>query len=372
MSPPAPRHVLMTADTIGGVWTFAMELCAELDSRGVAVTLVTMGRLPDADQRAEAISVRGISLVATEFRLEWMADCQPDVIASGEYLLALAERLKPDLVHANTYYHAGLPFDAPVLLTAHSCVASWWRACKGAALPPEHVQYARWIASGIARAGMVVAPTQAYLDEFQKLHGSAKSARVIWNGRSRPQHRSLDKENFVLAAGRVWDEAKNIQTLCLAAQNSDLQIVVCGDEQSPDGRDSRFEGVTLLGRLANHELADWMARARIFAAPARYEPFGLSILEAARSGCALVLGDIASLRELWDGAAVFVNPNDVAGWSRTLSALTAEPERAAQAGANARDRAMHYSALRMADSYCDAYATLVPGAVRAPSGRVAA
>ncbi len=31
--------------------------------------------------------------------------------------------------------------------------------------------------------------------------------------------------------------------------------------------------------------------------PARYEPFGLSVLEAALSGCALVLGDIPSLRE---------------------------------------------------------------------------
>ena len=52
-----------------------------------------------------------------------------------------------------------------------------------------------------------------------------------------------------------------------------------------------------------------MGRAAIYALPARYEPFGLSILEAALSGCALVIGDIPSLREIWADAALFV-PSD--------------------------------------------------------------
>ncbi len=63
-----------------------------------------------------------------------------------------------------------------------------------------------------------------------------------------------------------------------------------------------------LGLLAPAELADGM-RARIHLCVAGlYEPFGLSVLEAALSGCALVLGDIPSLRENWDGAADFAEP----------------------------------------------------------------
>ncbi len=54
-----------------------------------------------------------------------------------------------------------------------------------------------------------------------------------------------------------------------------------------------------VGRLGPEEMREQYARAAIFAHPARYEPFGLSVLEAALSGCALVLGDISSLRELW-------------------------------------------------------------------------
>jgi glycogen synthase len=56
--------------------------------------------------------------------------------------------------------------------------------------------------------------------------------------------------------------------------------------------------------------ADWYARASIYALPARYEPFGLSALEAALSGCALILGDIPSLREVWLEAAPYVSPDD--------------------------------------------------------------
>ena len=50
-------RILMTADTIGGVWTFAMELCAQLCARGDRVLLAATGREPDPAQRAQAACV---------------------------------------------------------------------------------------------------------------------------------------------------------------------------------------------------------------------------------------------------------------------------------------------------------------------------
>src|SRR5206468_7815710 len=67
MSPHAPRRVLMTADTVGGVWTFAIELCAALARRNVEVTLFTMGRLPDEAQLAEVGAQRNVRLVSTAY-----------------------------------------------------------------------------------------------------------------------------------------------------------------------------------------------------------------------------------------------------------------------------------------------------------------
>jgi glycosyltransferase involved in cell wall biosynthesis len=349
----------MTADTIGGVWTFALDLCQALGSGGTDVTLVTMGRLPDAEQRAEAARNRRLSLVCTDYRLEWMDDCARDVAASQEFVLRLAQALRPDLVHANTYCHAALPYGVPVLLTAHSCVSTWWRACKETPIPAAYRTYSSWVAEAVARADLLVAPTRAFLQAFQSIHGRAKAQRVIRNGRAIAAGESVTKDGVVLAAGRLWDEAKNIDVLCRAARGSNLTIEIAGDSTSPDGRPARFEHVTLLGRLAPDALLQRMARARVFAAPARYEPFGLSILEAAVGGCALVLGDIPTLRELWDGAALFVPPDDATAWRHALSGLVADPARAAHAGMRARAHARHYSREAMAAGYLTAYAALL-------------
>jgi glycogen(starch) synthase len=358
MSPPALTKILMTADTAGGVWTFTMDLCAALSRRGVAVTLVTMGGLPDEAQRVQADAL-DIALVATDYRLEWMRDCESDLIESGRMLLSLADGLKPDLVHANGYYHACLPFDAPVLLTAHSCVSSWWHACKGEAIPAEWRWYRETVASAVCAANVLVAPTAAYLAEFQRLHGAAKRSRVIRNGRNPGCVSPQPKKRIVLAAGRLWDEAKNIGILCRAASGLDMPIAVAGDCTSPEGQPVRLTNVIALGRLNSQKLSEAMSTALVFAAPARYEPFGLSILEAALHGCALVLADIPTLRELWDRAAIFVHPDDVAGWHDAFARLSSQPEFASAYAAEARKRARKYSVERMVDAYMQQYSALM-------------
>lgn len=358
----APRHVLMTADTLGGVWTFAMDLCAGLAKHDVQVTLVSMGRLPDRAQTAEAARLPNLTFVPTAYRVEWMDECRAEVLASGDFLLRIAQDLRPDLVHANGYYHAALPFQAPVLLAAHSCVPSWWRACKQEPLSAQWQQYCTWVSDAVRAADLLVAPTRAYLEQFQELHGRAREARVIWNGRGPAGFSPAPKQNKVLAAGRIWDQAKNIEALCRAAEGSDICLEIAGETISPDGRRLGMDAAHFLGRLDPVALAQMMAQAGIYAAPARYEPFGLAVLEAALSGCALVLSDIPSFRELWGGAATFVAADDIAGWREALQRLSRDPGMAAAEGQKARARALRYTTERMSDSYMDAYQKLLPSA----------
>jgi glycogen(starch) synthase len=107
----------------------------------------------------------------------------------------------------------------------------------------------------------------------------------------------------------------------------------------------------------------WFAHASIYALPARYEPFGLSVLEAAQAGCALVLGDIDSLRENWDGAAAFVPPDDRDALTRTLRRLIADEPARCMLGAEARERAKRFTPHAMADAYCRVYDTIGAGQV---------
>jgi glycogen synthase len=369
MNPPqrnrAPHRVLMTADTVGGVWTYAMELVRGLKRHGVEVVLFSMGRLPDHDQQREAAQQDNLVLIPTQYRLEWMDDCVSDLAASGDALLTLEQQYKPDLVHVNGYWHARLAYSAPVLVVAHSCVSSWWQACRGTPLPAQWTPYGRWIREALSAADMLIAPTAAFLRDFQSHHGFAQRARVIWNGRDGTPIPQITKKNLVLAAGRVWDEAKNIGVLCKAARDLDVPITVAGDTTAPDGSAAELNHVQMLGRLGPAQLARKMAQAAIFAAPARYEPFGLTILEAALSNCALVLGDIPSLRELWEGAAVFVHPDDEDQWRNVLAGLSRDPSSTAELGAKARERALLYSTQRMADAYRDAYGELLSSTVEA-------
>lgn len=363
MSPPAPSHVLMTADTIGGVWTFVLELCRVLGKRKIKVTLVTMGRPPEESQSREIRALSNVRFVPTEYRLEWMDCCESDLESSGRFLLALAEAVKPDLVHCNTYYHASLPFNAPVLLTAHSCISSWWVACKQEPVPDKWKHYEQIITRAIRAADLLIAPTAAYLDLFCLLHGNPRHARVIWNGSDVRQIPTTQKEHFVFSAGRLWDEAKNVSLLCKAALEAGVPLMLGGDQTSPAGSKAEFPGVTVLGRLTREQMHDWMSRALICASPARYEPFGLTILEAAHCGCALVLSDIPTLRELWEGAAIFPHANDLAEWQEVLSYLFAHPEIATAVGEEARARARRYSADAMGAAYVSAYEAVLSHAI---------
>jgi glycosyltransferase involved in cell wall biosynthesis len=114
-------------------------------------------------------------------------------------------------------------------------------------------------------------------------------------------------------------------------------------------------GVEPLGRLGRRELDGVLAAAAIFAEPARYEPFGLAALEAGLAGCALVLGDIPSLREVWGDAAVYVSPDDDDGLDRSLRMLVDDPELRSGFGERARRRALSYSLECTADGYLAAY-----------------
>ena len=116
-----------------------------------------------------------------------------------------------------------------------------------------------------------------------------------------------------------------------------------------------MQAVQLLGAVSRPDLVARMARASIFAAPALYEPFGLGVLEAALHGCALVLSDIPSFRELWDGCAEFVDPREPSTLASALRRLIADPMRRAAYAKRARARAQRFSPARMADAYLDAY-----------------
>ena len=117
--------LLMTADAVGGVWTYAVDLAHTLCQRGWQVTIAVLGPPPTNVQRQHARSVRGVQLEEAAYRLEWMADPWDDVRAAGDWLGMLVDRIAPDIIHLNGYALAERRFGVPAVVVAHSCVLSW-------------------------------------------------------------------------------------------------------------------------------------------------------------------------------------------------------------------------------------------------------
>jgi glycosyltransferase involved in cell wall biosynthesis len=346
----------MTADTVGGVWTYALELARALERHEVEVCLATMGAPVSAAQSDEAAEIPNLALFPSEYRLEWMPDPWDDVRRAGDWLLSLEARLRPDIVHLNGYAHGALPWRIPPLVVGHSCVLSWWSAVKGEAAPDSWRRYRDEAAAGLRAAGLVAAPTQAMLEALDIHYGPLPPSRVIANGRDQALFHAGAKEPFILSAGRLWDEAKNAAAMAAVAGAVSWPVCMAGEPQHPDGRPPENAGaLRLLGALPPHELAEWLSRASIYALPARYEPFGLSILEAALSGCALVLGGIASLQEVWGDAALYVPPGDPAALRDALESLIADEALRLSLAHSALARARLYAPERMAGGYLAAY-----------------
>lgn len=362
--PPALR-ILMTTDTVGGVWTYAIELSRGLAASGLETVLATMGAAVSAAQRAEAEAVPGLTLEESTFRLEWMEQAAEDVRRAGEWLLELERVHAPDLIHLNHYAHGALPWRAPVLVVAHSCVHTWWRAVKDGEPPSSFHHYTRGLRRGVAAAGRLAAPSAAFLRAFRAAHGPLPPAEVVPNGRDSAAFSPSEKRPYFLCVGRLWDEAKNARQLASIAPALPWPVRLAGDPTSPDGRTLDLPNLELLGRCPPGEVARLMARAAVYVLPARYEPFGLSVLEAALSGCALVLGDIPTLREVWDDAALYVPPDQPAVLQSTLTRLAREPAARAELGARSRARARAFTSADMARRYRSIYRSLLAPAVAA-------
>lgn len=342
-------HVLLTTDTVGGVWDFSMTLREQLQR----VTVLALGPEPP-EAPADTVSA--------PLKLEWMQDAEDDVQRTIQLVEDLVRDRDIDVVHANQFAAALAQTRAPIVLTLHSDVLSWRRWTLGTSdVPPEWRFYRGLVREAVRRADRVVAVSRFLAEQVQDLYCCRREIEVIHNGWRRMASAPTER-NVTLLAGRVWDSAKNIPLAVAAAQSwHPGRVVVAGELSHPE------TGATMplqrplesLGYLAQSELQQWLNRTAIYISPARYDPFGLLPVQAALSGAALLLSDIPSYRELWDGAACFFRADDADDLRRQWQALSADQPGRERLAASAHARALHdYSAQRMVSQYQHLYATV--------------
>lgn len=350
-------RLFMTTDAIGGVWNYSVALATELARSGVEVRLGIIGPRPRRDQCAEVAAVWGLDWMMVEAPLDWVAD-GPTLRSGARAIAAGARAWGADIVQLNQPAFADGLFPMPVVTVAHSCVETWWRGTHGGPAPGEWAWHREAVGAGLRAAAVAVAPSRAFATMLQRVYGLDRAPQVVLNGIAPGPGRAPIEPNgeVVLAAGRVWDASKNFAVLEVAAAEIRWPTRLAGECVAPDGASAPvLRNVRCLGQLGRADMAREFAAAPIFVAPSLHEPFGLGVLEAASSGAALVLSDIPTFRELWDGAALFFDPRDPAGLAAAVNRLVDKPDLRARMAAAGRERAGHYTVARTARGMLAAY-----------------
>jgi glycosyltransferase involved in cell wall biosynthesis len=395
--------LLLTTDAVGGVWHYTAELAIALAARGVECIVAVLGPPPTADQRAmlsapatssrtpaEAGAQLGelgntsatssnwapasagvrregegrgrvsygdthqpapITLIVTDLPLDWTCTDAAPVRAAGHAIAALAADHRVDLVHYNMpTLAAAAPLPIPAIAVAHGCVSTWWEAARATPLADAFLWHRALTGDGLRAVDRVVAPTAAYAAIVARHYHLTQPVLAIHNGRTpaRAVDPAAPVADLALTVGRLWDGVKNAALLDRAAARLPIPFLAAGAARGPHGETIRLQHLRELGQLSGDQLAAHLARRPIFVSAASFEPFGLAVLEAAQAGCALVLADIPTFRELWDGAAQFV-ALDGDAWCRAIEALVHDRTARAALGESARQRAARYTPDATAD-----------------------
>jgi glycogen synthase len=364
-------HVLVTTDTLSGVWTYTQELVTGLVGRGVRVTLVSLGDIPLPQQTSWMEHLHGLEYRPTAFRLDWMQEGRQDLQESSAYLSALVEEIKPDLLHLNHLCYGNLPVEMPRVVVAHGDLISWWKAVHGQ--EPKASRWLRWyrevVTQGLRQADAVVAPSLWMLESIRSCYARPRRDAVIYNGRNPISFNPyVNKDDSVLAVGRLWDAGKQVNLLtqhthplpvCIVGSDAPVAerpVPIRADVKVATGQVS----VALRGPQTEAQLRMLYSRAAIYAATSRYEPFGMAPLEAALSRCAIIANDIPSFREIWGDAAIYFQANDADSLADVIQRLHEQPNLCRGYATRAYQRAREcFTAKRMIDDYLRLYGSLV-------------
>lgn len=310
-------RLLITTDTVGGVWRFSIQLVEGLLEAGDSVALASFGRMPSISQRLECDRLcevwdESFHYAASDAPLEWMQQNHRSYQEGLPVLRELAQVFGVEILHSNQYCYAAAELGVPTIVTAHSDVLSWAEVCRGESLEDSDWlrRYRALVQKGLDRATAVVAPTEWMLRNLTRNFDLPVQRRIIPNGVVLPSIPESHRRLQAVTAGRLWDEAKDISLL--RSVHSSIPFVIAGAVDCDGAEAALIAKARYCGELTKEELLHLFSGSEIYVCTSRYEPFGLAPLEAALCGCAVVARDIESLREVWgDSAAYFSNAEEL-------------------------------------------------------------
>jgi glycosyltransferase involved in cell wall biosynthesis len=161
----------------------------------------------------------------------------------------------------------------------------------------------------IRQAALVICNSEAECSLIRRDFGDRPTKVVLPGVESGVALESAGEPNAngttVLAGGRL-EEYKQVEVVVRAVERlpATFRLVVFGEGPALEQitatatRTGVHERVDFVGRLSDADLAQRFRTANVFVSMSRKEAFGLTVLEAASAGTAVVSSDIPAYREL--------------------------------------------------------------------------
>ncbi len=245
----------------------------------------------------------------------------PGVVA-GAWLNREGRRVGADVV-VSQFFGAYRRTRVPMVVVVHD--ALW-------------VEHPDWFATRVRaqlafvgpslRGSHVVTVSGASADQVVAAGLATTRPSVVHNGVDpAPVPVGLGDRSGILVVGRP-NVRKNLVTAIRAweAATVDEPLVVVGCERAEAEAvvgHALPDQVVFTGRVDDDALQRHYATARMLLAPSLGEGFSLPPLEAMVHGTPVVASDIPVHRELYEGTAVLVDPQDVGAWSMAITGLLA-------------------------------------------------
>lgn len=361
-------HVFKTyyPDSLGGVEQVIRQLTSVSSTMGVSNQIFTLSRQADV---TPVLHDGATTIVRAPIDIE-VASTPMSLRAFWRFRTAAS---KADLIH----YHYPWPFgdllhliagqNKPAILTYHSDVV------RQRLLMPFYRPLMRWFFN---RLQVIVPTSPNYLQSSELLQDYLPKATVIPIGLNEASYHTPEPdrlahwrtevgEDFFLFVG-VLRYYKGLHILLDACVDSSSQVVIVGAgpveaDLKAQAQRLKLSNVTFLGAVSDEDRAALLelCRAVVFPSHLRSEAFGVTLLEGAMHGRALISSEIgtgSSYVNIDGLTGIVVPPNDPAALREAMQTLQSDAAQAKTMGQHARQRfETLFTARQMAASYVRLY-----------------
>jgi len=224
--------------------------------------------------------------------------------------------------------------------------------------PRDRMLLQRFVPASAHRAGRVITVSQFSKSEIDRyIPGLGDKVRIVYNA-CPDEIQAMEIESarqllrdqlgiegpYLLTVGTRWPR-KNLNLAIAAVDALPVSVaprlVVTG--KAGWGEERASTRATATGYVDNQVLCALYSAASLYLAPARYEGFGITLLEAFRAGCPVLASDIPAHREVGGDAAVYAGDNAAAAWQSAIAELMSDEHRRQQLVTAGRSRESNFS-----------------------------